>query len=830
MRHPRDSEAWKAFDVLHPEFANDPRNVRLGLASDGFNPFGTVSTSYSIWSVVLIPYNRPPWECMKQTSFILSMIIPGKQMTGNDIDVYLQPLIKELKELWFNGVQTFDYSKKEMFTLRAALLWTISDFPGLGNLSGWNTHTGLACPTCNFDTESSLLYRGKYSFMGHRRFLHKEHRFRLSRSLFDGRTELSEAPEHLSGSDIFKQVEGINVTFGKPLEPTDTSKRGRGKNVLEVVGAEQWKKRSIFFDLPYWETNLLHHCLDVMHIEKNVCDNVLYTLLNDPKKSKDNLKARKVLKEMGIRNELWPDERGRFRPSVFSLSKPKKKTFLQTLKDVKMPDGYSSNISRCIDLKAGKIFGLKSHDCHILMEHLLPIAIRNVLPNNVTAVIVELCSFFRQLCGKSLSQTELDKLQSRIIETLCHMEMLFPPTFFTVMVHLTCHLVGEAKLGGPVHYRWMYPIERYLGHLKSYVRNKAQPEGSIAEGYLAEEVLTFTSEYMEGVETRSNRPSRVDDSCNTNMPQLSTIFPPIGRVVSASSTFELSTMQRTQAHRYVLFNCPEVTPFIQEFKSHLRRRFRGRRISNVEIERIVNKDFMNWFPQRINNPDISSTVSNDLKYLSQGPTPHARRFSAFNVNGFKFRTESREHGLKTQNSGVYLTSSTSCVASMADQNIREADLAYYGKLEDIIELNYYGRFKVTLFKCKWADTTRDRGLRKDPWGFTSINFSRLIHMGDREEHDPYIEASQAEMVYYVNDEVNKDWKIVVHLKPRDLYDMGEGDNEVCELEPCPQQDLNHFFSESEHLPLFRDDEDDELLNEDNNDHELHENDSMSEYA
>ena len=221
-------------------------------------------------------------------------------------------------------------------------------------------------------------------------------------------------------------------------------------------------------------------------------------------------------------------------------------------------------------------------------------------------------------------------------------------------------------------------------------------------------------------------------------------------------------------------------------------------------------------------------MSDDLKYLSQGPTPHARRFSAFNVNGFKFRTESREHGLKTQNSGVYLTSSTSCVASRADQNIREADLAYYGKLEDIIELNYYGRFKVTLFKCKWADTTRDRGLRKDPWGFTSINFSRLIQMGDREEHDPYIEASQAEMVYYVNDEVNKDWKIVVHLKPRDLYDMGEGDNEVCELEPCPQQDLNHFFSESEHLPLFRDDEDDELLNEDNNDHELHENDSMSE--
>jgi len=81
--------------------------------------------------------------------------------------------------------------------------------------------------------------------------------------------------------------------------------------------------------------------------------------------------------------------------------------------------------------------------------------------------------------------------------------------------------------------------------------------------------------------------------------------------------------------------------------------------------------------------------------IAKGPTPHARRFSAFNVNGFKFRTEHREHELKTQNSGVFLTLSTSCVASSSNQNIREANLAYYGKLEDIIELNYYGHFKVT---------------------------------------------------------------------------------------------------------------------------------------
>jgi hypothetical protein len=161
MRHPRDSEAWKRFDSTHPWFASDARNVRLALATDGFNPFGVMSSNYSVWPVILIPYNTPPWVCMKQTSFIMSMIIPGKQAPGNNIDVYLQPLIKELQDLWTTGVDAYDSFKHEMFKLHAALMWTISDFPGLGNLSGWNTYTGYACPTCNKDFKPCRLKNGK---------------------------------------------------------------------------------------------------------------------------------------------------------------------------------------------------------------------------------------------------------------------------------------------------------------------------------------------------------------------------------------------------------------------------------------------------------------------------------------------------------------------------------------------------------------------------------------------------------------------------------------------------------------------------------------------
>uniref|UniRef100_A0A2N9GD45 DUF4218 domain-containing protein n=1 Tax=Fagus sylvatica TaxID=28930 RepID=A0A2N9GD45_FAGSY len=166
-RHPTNSENWKEFDLQHPEFALEPRNVRLGLATDGFNPFGNMNNSYSMWPVILIPYNLPPW------------------------------------------------------LMHAALLWTIHDYLGF----------------------------------------------------------------------------------------------------------------------------------------------------------------------------------------------------------VKYPDGYAANISRSVNTRNGRLSGLKSHDCHVLLQQVLPIGMR----------------------------------EDRIVLILCKFEMFFPPAFFDVMVHIAVHLPREAILGGPVQYRWMYP-------------------------------------------------------------------------------------------------------------------------------------------------------------------------------------------------------------------------------------------------------------------------------------------------------------------------------------------------------------------------------------
>ena len=60
LRHLADAEVWKHFDRQYPTFAAEPRNVHLGLATDGFNPFDNMSNSYSMWPVILVPYNMPP--------------------------------------------------------------------------------------------------------------------------------------------------------------------------------------------------------------------------------------------------------------------------------------------------------------------------------------------------------------------------------------------------------------------------------------------------------------------------------------------------------------------------------------------------------------------------------------------------------------------------------------------------------------------------------------------------------------------------------------------------------------------------------------------------
>jgi len=173
LRHSSDGQAWKHFDRNHPSFASDPRNVRLGLCSYGFNPYIQASSSpYSCWLVIVTPYNLRPEMCMTKHYMFLTRLIPSPSNLKTSIDVYLEPLIDELNKVW-SGIWKYDISRKQSFLTRVALIWTIDDFPAYRMLSRWSTHGRLAYSHCMKHIKSfTLNYGGKSCWFDcHRQFL-----------------------------------------------------------------------------------------------------------------------------------------------------------------------------------------------------------------------------------------------------------------------------------------------------------------------------------------------------------------------------------------------------------------------------------------------------------------------------------------------------------------------------------------------------------------------------------------------------------------------------------------------------------------------------------
>jgi hypothetical protein len=121
MSHPTDSEAWQTLDRFDPEFVRDPRSVHLGLSTDGFQPHNTNSHPYSCWPVYVLPYNLPPDKCLKEGFIFLALVILGPKEPKKQMNIFWQPLFKELKNLW-SGVDAYDSHLKCRFNLRVSYL------------------------------------------------------------------------------------------------------------------------------------------------------------------------------------------------------------------------------------------------------------------------------------------------------------------------------------------------------------------------------------------------------------------------------------------------------------------------------------------------------------------------------------------------------------------------------------------------------------------------------------------------------------------------------------------------------------------------------------
>ncbi|XP_026383104.1 uncharacterized protein LOC113278498 [Papaver somniferum] len=295
---------------------------------------------------------------------------------------------------------------------------------------------------------------------------------------------------------------------------------------------------------------------------------------------------------MNIRPELQLKREGyKFTkpPASYTLTIDQRREFCRFLKSVKFPDGYEANIARSANVDDGNISGLKSHDCHVLLQKVLPAGIRPFLPTDVCTALIELSNLFHDLCAKTLDVSHLEEME---------------------------------KVG----YSWMYPIERYLGTLKRYVNNKARPEGPIAEAYIINEALTFFSLYLRGIETKFNRPDRNDDTSDDGQRpkgKLSVFAQkvrPFGAKVKKSLTLE----EREKIHWFILDNCDEVRPYMDEHLNELKAE------SNDNLPQRHRKLFPEWFRKRIGKLHYEKfpEATDELHSLAQGVESRAKSYPA----------------------------------------------------------------------------------------------------------------------------------------------------------------------------------------------------------
>ncbi|BBG93520.1 hypothetical protein Prudu_001553 [Prunus dulcis] len=263
------------------------------------------------------------------------------------------------------------------------------------NLSGSVVKGYKACPIYSDDTPSHRLKNGhKICYIGHRKWLPINHPYRRQRAAFNGKPKYGTPPEPLNGEEVLRIVEDINYIWG--------SKNG------EVL------KKSKFFDIEYCKYLHVRHVLDVMHIEKNVCDSIIGTLLEIPGKNKDGIAARLDLLNKGVKIDLQPkygERRTRLPLGPWNLSRAEKRAVCNSFYGMKVPED-------------SRLLGLKSHDCHTLMQQLLPMAIRSVFEKPTRYAITRLCFFINAICAKTVDVSKLDKLEED--EHMIHIKTTYP--------------------------------------------------------------------------------------------------------------------------------------------------------------------------------------------------------------------------------------------------------------------------------------------------------------------------------------------------------------------------------------------------------------------
>jgi hypothetical protein len=167
--------------------------------------------------------------------------------------------------------------------------------------------------------------------------------------------------------------------------------------------------------------------------------------------------------------------------------------------------------------------------------------------------VMRVSKLFKRICNKVWNLSEIYSLWIDVAIILTLVEMHFPPSFFDIMMHLLYHLVDKLNLCGLVSTKWMYPMERYMKTLKTYVHNMVMPKVSMVEWYIWDECLGFITKYLQRFEVVQRRIWDVNEE--------------EGDVIEmhegAGAKFLMCPSLRDLAHQYVLNNISIMSPWLE---------------------------------------------------------------------------------------------------------------------------------------------------------------------------------------------------------------------------------------------------------------------------
>jgi uncharacterized Zn finger protein (UPF0148 family) len=735
LRHPSDAKQWQDFDKKYPDFAEDPRNVRFALSTDGMNPFAERSSTHSTWPVILTIYNLPSWLCQKRKYLLLAILISGPKQPGVDMDVFLEPLLEDMKKLWEEGADMIDASKpvddpEREFKLRAIIIITINDYPALFSLSG-QFKGKLGCVVCIDGTWHVFLpASNKTVYMRHRRFLPAGHKYRLKKmnKYFDNMDESeSTAPTGNSkGHRVYKIVENIKFAFGKK------TKDGKPRKVVKANEGDTFKKKSLFFQyLAYWPDLDIRHAIDGMHVQKNVFESVGGILLDIKGKTKEGLNSRKDMQHLEIREELHPVllENGKYRlpAASYNLTREEKHAICVWLKNLKVPSGFCSNIRSIVSMKDLTLTNYNSHDCHVMLTTFLPIAIRAINPPFLKMAITRLCYLFNKITEKVIVRDELQSLQEFAAETVAQLEMCFPPSFFDIMVHLVEHLVPQIEALGPMYFHEMWTYERFMSTLNRYMSNRAHPEGSMIEAYTTEEAIESGGPFYEYL---------LQDQVSIGLPPMRHEGRIYGCGRMGRKSFippDSDTVQ--EVHYSILQQLVVMDPFIERHMKELREQNPGS--TNAWVHKEHKRQFTAW----LKDLDMTEEPSETIKLLAHGPSSQVTSWQSYDISGFTFSTNNRDTKSMAQNSGVRCEAIDGATGEKT---------TYFGIIDDIWEVEYDPRLHIPVFRCKWV---QDKHVTVDNYGQRVLDLRKVGY-----KDDPWILANRAAQVFYVEQILSKNDK------------------------------------------------------------------------